>query len=135
MTTEPGTPPPNPATGVDIGSGGVGSGGVGTGPSGDGLLAASARLAELPGLPVTDHVAVFEDVHRLLAGTLAELDAADGPEAPAGGRAPGGAAPARTAAGAPASPRPGPSASQPRAPWAGGGPRPGAPRPGPGGPR
>lgn len=135
MTTEPGMPPPNPATGVDTGSGGVGSG-----PSGDGLLAASARLAELPGLPVTDHVAVFEDVHRLLAGTLAELDAADGPEAPAGGMAPGGAAPARvaaagTASAAPASPRPGPSQSHPRAPWAGGGPRPGAPRPGPGGPR
>ncbi|MBX6390563.1 MAG: hypothetical protein IRZ08_16480 [Frankia sp.] len=46
------------------------------GPDDAGVRAAAERLAALPGLPVADHVAVFEDVHRLLAGTLAGLDAA-----------------------------------------------------------
>lgn len=39
---------------------------------------AIARLSELSGLPVAEHPAVFEDVHRRLAETLGEL----GPPAP-----------------------------------------------------
>jgi hypothetical protein len=37
--------------------------------------AALARLDELEGLPVTEHRAVFEDVHRRLREVLGELDA------------------------------------------------------------
>jgi hypothetical protein len=37
--------------------------------------AALARLDELEGLPVTEHRAVFEDVHRRLRDVLGELDA------------------------------------------------------------
>jgi hypothetical protein len=37
--------------------------------------AALARLGELEGLPVTEHRAVFEDVHRRLRDVLGELDA------------------------------------------------------------
>lgn len=65
------------------------------GETGDeGVRDASARLAALPRLPVAEHVAVFEDVHRLLVGSLAQLDAADGAEqaAPAAAR-PGPAVP------------------------------------------
>jgi hypothetical protein len=65
-----------------------------------GVRAATERLAQLPGLPVAEHVAVFEDVHRLLSGTLADLDAADG----------GADQTARTGAGQPA--RPGPVQGQ-----------------------
>jgi broad specificity phosphatase PhoE len=36
--------------------------------------AALARLDELAGLPVTEHQAVFEDVHRRLREVLGELD-------------------------------------------------------------
>ncbi len=36
--------------------------------------AALARLAELDELPVTEHRAVFEDVHRRLRDVLGELD-------------------------------------------------------------
>ena len=36
--------------------------------------AALARLDELPGRPVTEHRAVFEDVHRRLRDVLGELD-------------------------------------------------------------
>ena len=36
--------------------------------------AALARLAELEELPVTEHRAVFEDVHRRLRDVLGELD-------------------------------------------------------------
>jgi hypothetical protein len=36
--------------------------------------AALARLDELEGLPVTEHRAVFEDVHRRLRDVLGELD-------------------------------------------------------------
>jgi hypothetical protein len=36
--------------------------------------AALARLGELEGLPVTEHRAVFEDVHRRLRDVLGELD-------------------------------------------------------------
>jgi hypothetical protein len=54
--------------------------------------AALARLAELEGLPVTEHRAVFEDVHRRLSDVLGELDAGQAPEA---GRA--AAQPARPA--------------------------------------
>jgi hypothetical protein len=37
--------------------------------------AALARLDELPGIPVTEHPQVFDDVHRRLADVLDELDA------------------------------------------------------------
>jgi hypothetical protein len=36
--------------------------------------AALARLDELEGLPVTEHRAVFEDVHQRLTDVLGELD-------------------------------------------------------------
>jgi len=36
--------------------------------------AALARLDELAGRPVTEHRAIFEDVHRRLRGVLGELD-------------------------------------------------------------
>ena len=36
--------------------------------------AALARLTELEGLPVAEHRAVFEDVHRRLRDVLGELD-------------------------------------------------------------
>ncbi|MDQ1726470.1 MAG: hypothetical protein QOK14_515, partial [Frankiaceae bacterium] len=35
---------------------------------------ALTRLQELPGLPVGDHVAVFDDVHAQLQAALADLD-------------------------------------------------------------
>ncbi|MQA94090.1 MAG: hypothetical protein GEV11_05370 [Streptosporangiales bacterium] len=38
------------------------------------VAAALARLEELGALPVAEHVAVFEDVHRRLAGVLGSLD-------------------------------------------------------------
>ena len=44
--------------------------------------AALARLAELPELPVTEHRAVFEHIHRSLSEVLGELDAG----LPPGGR-------------------------------------------------
>jgi hypothetical protein len=59
--------------------------------------AALARLDELEGLPVTEHRAVFEDVHRRLRDVLGELDAG---QALTAGQA---AAPAR-GAGRPARP-------------------------------
>lgn len=37
---------------------------------------AVARLEELDGAPVTDHVAVLDDVHRTLQDALASLDEA-----------------------------------------------------------
>lgn len=43
--------------------------------------AALARLDELEGLPVTEHRAVFEDVHRRLRDVLGELDTGQPPEA------------------------------------------------------
>ncbi len=46
---------------------------------------ALARLGELPGLPVTEHPAVFEQVHRQLREVLGELDTG-----PPGAAAPGG---------------------------------------------
>ena len=36
--------------------------------------AALTRLDELPGRPVTEHRAIFEDVHRRLRDVLGELD-------------------------------------------------------------
>ena len=48
--------------------------------------AALARLDELEGLPVTEHRAVFEDVHRRLRDVLGELDTGQPREAgPAAG--------------------------------------------------
>ncbi len=47
--------------------------------------AALARLDDLAGLPVTEHRAVFEDVHRRLRDVLGELDTGQPPDAgPAG---------------------------------------------------
>ncbi|OHV65966.1 hypothetical protein [Pseudofrankia sp. BMG5.36] len=122
MITEPGTPGPDPAPPDETVAGRAGD---------EGVRAASAGLAALPGLPVAEHVAVFEEVNRLLVGTLAELDASEDAEQ-------GGAASARP--GGPARPgepaRPGPAGApgrpggQPRA-IPGGLPRPGPPRPGP----
>jgi hypothetical protein len=50
--------------------------------------AALARLDELAGRPVTEHRAVFEDVHRRLRDVLGELDTREqgsGDQAPAAG--------------------------------------------------
>jgi hypothetical protein len=41
--------------------------------------AALARLDELAGRPVTEHRAIFEDVHRRLRDVLGELDTGPGP--------------------------------------------------------
>lgn len=43
--------------------------------------AALARLDDLAGMPVTEHRAVFEDVHRRLRDVLGELDTGQLPEA------------------------------------------------------
>jgi hypothetical protein len=43
--------------------------------------AALARLDELAGRPVTEHRAVFEDVHRRLREVLGELDTRQPPQA------------------------------------------------------
>ncbi|WP_322755303.1 hypothetical protein [Frankia sp. Cas3] len=40
----------------------------------DDVRGALARVDRLPALPVSAHVAVFEEVHRLLDGVLADLD-------------------------------------------------------------
>jgi hypothetical protein len=47
--------------------------------------AALARLDELAGRPVTEHRAVFEDVHRRLRDVLGELDSREQDQVPAGG--------------------------------------------------
>lgn len=50
--------------------------------------AALARLDELAGRPVTEHRAIFEDVHRRLRDVLGELDTREqgsGHQAPAAG--------------------------------------------------
>lgn len=50
--------------------------------------AALARLDELAGRPVTEHRAIFEDVHRRLRDVLGELDTREqssGDQAPAAG--------------------------------------------------
>ncbi len=39
-----------------------------------GVHAARARLAELTDLPVAEHLAAYEEVHRLLQEPLASLD-------------------------------------------------------------
>jgi hypothetical protein len=44
--------------------------------------AALARLDELAGRPVTEHRAVFDDVHRRLREVLGELDTRQPPQAP-----------------------------------------------------
>jgi hypothetical protein len=54
--------------------------------------AALARLDELEGLPVTEHRAVFEDVHGRLSEVLGELAAG---QAPAAGQAQAAANPSR----------------------------------------
>ena len=38
------------------------------------VAAAAARLGSLDGAPVSDHVEVFDEVHRLLQDALATLD-------------------------------------------------------------
>ena len=43
--------------------------------------AALAKLDDLAGMPVTEHRAVFEDVHRRLRDVLGELDAGQRPDA------------------------------------------------------
>jgi hypothetical protein len=53
--------------------------------------AALARLDELPELPVTEHRAVFEHVHRSLSEVLGELDTGVPPDTGAGGEGAGGA--------------------------------------------
>jgi hypothetical protein len=50
--------------------------------------AALARLDELAGRPVTEHRAVFEDVHRRLRDVLGELDTRE-PSSPEDARAAG----------------------------------------------
>jgi hypothetical protein len=51
--------------------------------------AALARLDELPGVPVTEHPRVFDDVHRRLEDVLDELDADRGSAGEDRGAAPG----------------------------------------------
>jgi hypothetical protein len=54
---------------------------------------ALAKLDELAGLPVTEHPAVFEQVHRRLREVLGELDSGEpggaGPPGPPGPAGPG----------------------------------------------
>ncbi|MBO0772194.1 MAG: hypothetical protein J2P35_12120 [Actinobacteria bacterium] len=60
-------------------------------PRVDGAL---SRLDDLAGLPVAEHPAVFEQVHRRLAEALGDLDAAgpgEAPDDPGGSAGPGGA--------------------------------------------
>ena len=57
--------------------------------------AALARLDELEELPVTEHRAVFEDVHRRLREVLGELDAGQAPAAATVAPARGAGYPAR----------------------------------------
>uniref|UniRef100_UPI0020256197 hypothetical protein n=1 Tax=Frankia sp. CiP1_Cm_nod1 TaxID=2897160 RepID=UPI0020256197 len=95
----------------------------------DDVQAARARVERLPTLPVSAHVAVFEEVHRLLDGVLADLDGlastSPRPEAaggPAGGPDPRGrdaVSPSR----APGPPGPRQQGTGPRPPGLGG-PRP-----------
>ena len=40
----------------------------------EGVAQALSRLDQLDGRPVSDHVEVFDDVHRLLQDSLATLD-------------------------------------------------------------
>jgi hypothetical protein len=47
--------------------------------------AALARLDELAGRPVAEHLAIFEDVHRRLSDVLGELDTREPPPADASG--------------------------------------------------
>ena len=47
--------------------------------------AALALLGRLPGLPVSDHPELFEQVHAQLTEVLGELDSAAGTDGPAGG--------------------------------------------------
>ncbi|AEH10561.1 translation initiation/elongation factor [Candidatus Protofrankia datiscae] len=120
------------------------------------VQAARAQVERLPTLPVSAHVAVFEEVHRLLDGVLADLDGlATAPPRPADGdgpvrgpdprgrdavppsRAPGlpgphqqGPGPRPSGLGVPRPQPPGPDAPRPQPPGAGE-PRPGGPRPGP----
>ena len=47
--------------------------------------AALARLGELAARPVTEHRAIFEDVHRRLRDVLGELDTREPDQAPAAG--------------------------------------------------
>ncbi|SBW26315.1 hypothetical protein [Protofrankia symbiont of Coriaria ruscifolia] len=58
----------------------------------DDVRAALAQVDRLPALPVSVHVAVFEEVHRLLDGVLADLDglaaASPRPDAAPPGRTP-----------------------------------------------
>jgi hypothetical protein len=128
VTTQPSTRP-DPAT----------ADGADAVPAGEGVRrAASARLAELPALPVVDHVAVFEDVHRVLTDALAGLDASE--ESASGGSAGGSGVPA--AAARPGSgvrpgqpPRPGPPSQPSGRSWPADAPLPGGPAASPGGPR
>lgn len=83
---DPGSARPGPVDSGTVGSGTVGSGAAAPGaPGRDGrqsaaqasdpqVAAALARLEELGTVPVAEHVAVFEDVHRRLTGVLGGLD-------------------------------------------------------------
>ncbi|WP_131747535.1 hypothetical protein [Frankia sp. Cppng1_Ct_nod] len=57
----------------------------------DDVRGALAQVDRLPALPVSAHVAVFEEVHRLLDGVLSDLD---------------GVAPTGSRSGMPGPPRP-----------------------------
>ena len=56
---------------------------------------ALARLDELAGLPVTEHPAVFEQVHRRLREVLGELDTGPAGQTGAAGPAAGPRGPGR----------------------------------------
>ena len=67
----PGLPGPAPAR-----PGAPGPGVPGPGATVSVATVAAERLANLAGLPVAEHVAVFDEVHRLLQDALATLDQA-----------------------------------------------------------
>lgn len=78
-TDEPGLSPPGWA--ANTGAAEAGAAETGTVPAQQRPMtgeprvdAALARLDELPELPVTEHRAVFEHVHRSLSEVLGELD-------------------------------------------------------------
>ena len=93
-------PPPEPAEGTQVCDGGDGpaSGtdpgagcggeprplGVAITPTGNTAVDAGLRrLADADHLPVSEHLTVYEDVHRRLRETLGALDRRPGPDSPA----------------------------------------------------
>lgn len=67
--------PPQPEVGDDSDGGEDGDADSDGGPSGVAAAdEAAARLRDLDGAPVEQHVAIYEDAHRRLEESLADLD-------------------------------------------------------------